>query len=170
MSERIVLATGFGVVILDVQMPVMDGYEVAEWLTKHHPGILILALSMQDDDEKIIRMIRDGAKGYLLKSLQQKDLAHALTTVVKDGIYYSPMVSRVLGNDYLKKEVLQRELSKKEKELLPHICTGLTYKEITANLYLSPRTVESHVNSIMEKLHVRNRIGLILLALKKGWV
>jgi DNA-binding NarL/FixJ family response regulator len=158
------------VVILDVQMPVMDGYKVAEWLTIHHPGILILALSMQDDDEKIIRMIRAGAKGYLLKSIQQKDLAHALTCIVKDGIYFSPMVSRVLGNDYLKKEVLKRELSDKEKELLPHICTDLTYKEIAANLFLSHRTVESHANSIMEKLQVRNRIGLVLLAIKRGWV
>ena len=158
------------VVILDVQMPVMDGYKVAEWLTAHHPGILILALSMQDDDEKIIRMIRAGAKGYLLKSIQQKDLAHALTCVVKDGIYFSAMVSKVLGNDYLKKEVLKRELSEKEKELLPHFCTDLTYKEIAANLYLSHRTVESHANSIMEKLQVRNRIGLVLLAIKRGWV
>jgi len=157
-------------VILDVQMPVMDGYEVAEWLTTHHPGILILALSMQDDDDKIIRMIRCGAKGYLQKSVQQKDLAYALTTVVKEGIYYDPRVSRVLSNDYLKKEVFQRELSEKEKELLLHICTDLTYKEIAANLFLSPRTVESHANSIMEKLNVRNRIGLVLLASKKGWI
>ena len=157
-------------VVLDVQMPVMDGYEVAEWLTANHPGILILALSMQDDDDKIIRMIRSGAKGYLQKSVQQKDLAHALTTVVKEGIYYDPRVSRALSNDYLKKEVLQRELSEKEKELLSHICTDLTYKEIAANLFLSPRTVESHANSIMEKLNVRNRIVLVLLASKKGWI
>jgi DNA-binding NarL/FixJ family response regulator len=157
-------------VILDVQMPGMDGYEVAEWLTANHPEILILALSMQDDDDKIIRMLRSGAKGYLLKSIRQKDLAHALVTVVKEGIYYSSEVSKVLSKDYLKKEVAQRELSEKEKELLPHLCTDLTYKEIAANLFLSPRTIESYANSIMEKLNVHNRIGLILLASKKKWI
>ena len=157
-------------VILDVQMPGMDGYQVAEWLTANHPEIIILALSMQDDDDKIIRMIRSGAKGYLLKSIRQKDLAHALTTVVKEGIYYSPEVSKVLAKDYLKKEVTHRELSEKEKELLPHLCTDLTYKEIAASLSLSPRTVESYANSIMEKLNVHNRIGLILFASRKKWI
>jgi DNA-binding NarL/FixJ family response regulator len=157
-------------VILDVQMPVMDGYAVAKWLTSHHPEILILALSMQDDDEKIIRMIRSGAKGYLLKSIQQKELAHALNTIVKEGIFYNSKVSKVLANDYSKKEVVKRELSEKERELLPHLCTDYTYKEIAALLFLSPRTVESYANNIMEKLDVRNRIGLVLLASAKGWI
>ncbi|RPD39591.1 response regulator transcription factor [Chitinophaga barathri] len=158
------------VVILDVQMPVMSGYEVAEWLTAHHPGILILALSMQDDEDKVIRMIRAGAKGYLLKSIKQADLANALATVVKEGIYYTPQVSRTLANDYVKKEVVKAELSDKEKEMLPHICSEATYREIAAQLFLSPRTVEGHANAIMEKLNVRNRIALVLLAQKKGWI
>ncbi|HEY0678538.1 MAG TPA: response regulator transcription factor [Chitinophagaceae bacterium] len=157
-------------VILDAQMPGMDGYALAEWLTANHPEILILALSMQDDDDKIIRMIRSGAKGYLVKSIRQKELAHALVTVVKEGIYYSPQVSKVLAKDYLKKEVTHRELSEKEKQLLPHLCTDLTYKEIAASLSLSPRTVESYANSVMEKLNVHNRIGLILLASRKKWI
>jgi len=157
-------------VILDVQMPVMDGYAVAKWLTEHHPEIIILALSMQDDDEKIIRMIRCGAKGYLLKSIQQKELAYALNAIVKDGIFYNSKVSKVLANDYLKKEVVKKALSEKERELLPHLCTDLTYKEIAATLFLSPRTVESYANSIMEKLNVRNRIGLVLLASAKAWI
>jgi DNA-binding NarL/FixJ family response regulator len=157
-------------VILDVQMPVMDGYAVAKWLTEHHPEIIILALSMQDDDEKIIRMIRSGAKGYLLKSIQQKELAYALNTIVKDGIFYNSKVSKVLANDYLKKGVEKKSLSEKESELLPHLCTDLTYKEIAATLFLSPRTVESYANSIMEKLNVRNRIGLVLLASAKAWI
>lgn len=157
-------------VILDVQMPGMDGYQVAEWLTADHPEIIILALSMQDDDDKIIRMIRSGAKGYLLKSIRQKDLAHALVTVVKEGIFYNTQVSKVLANNYSKKEVTQKELSEKEKELLPHLCTDLTYKEIAARLSLSPRTIEGYANSIMEKLNVHNRIGLILLASRKQWL
>jgi DNA-binding NarL/FixJ family response regulator len=157
-------------VILDVQMPVMDGYAVSKWLTANHPEIIILALSMQDDDEKIIRMIRSGAKGYLLKSIQQKELADALNTIVKDGIFYNTKVSKVLANDYIKKEVVKKELSEKEKELLPHLCTDYTYKEIAALLFLSPRTVEGYANNIMEKLDVRNRIGLVLLASAKGWI
>jgi DNA-binding NarL/FixJ family response regulator len=157
-------------VILDIQMPVMDGYALAKWLTDNHPGIIILALSMQDDDEKIIRMIRAGAKGYLLKSIQQKELAHALNTIVKDGIFYNSKVSKALANDYFKKEVAKKALSEKETELLPHLCTDLTYKEIAAALFLSPRTVESYANNIMEKLDVRNRIGLVLLASAKNWI
>lgn len=157
-------------VILDVQMPVMDGYAVAEWITENHPEIISIALSMQDDDDKIIRMIRAGAKGYLLKSIQQKELALALTTLVKDGIFYSPKVSKILANDYSKKKMAERELSEKEKELLPLLCSDLTYKEIAVALFLSPRTVEGYANNIMEKLNVRNRIGLVLLASKKGWL
>lgn len=157
-------------VILDVQMPVMDGFKVAEWLTANHPEIIILALSMQDNDEQIIRMIRYGAKGYLLKNIQQKDLAHALNTIVKDGIFYNPQVSKVLARDYIQKEVEKRELSEKEKELIPYLCTDSTYKEIAGTLFLSPRTVEGYANSIMEKLNVRNRIGLVLLASTKGWI
>jgi len=157
-------------VILDVQMPVMDGYAVAEWLTGNHPEIISIALSMQDDDEKIIKMIRAGAKGYLLKSIQQKELALALTTLIKDGIFYSAKVSKILANDYSKKQVVQRALSDKEKELLPQLCSDLTYKEIAVALFLSPRTVEGYANNIMEKLNVRNRIGLVILAAKKGWI
>ena len=157
-------------VILDVQMPVMDGYAVAEWLTKNHPGIIAIALSMQDDDEKVIKMIRSGAKGYLLKSIQQKDLALALITVIKEGIFYSSKVSKILANDYAKKQVTQKELTEKEKELLPHLCSDLTYKEIAAAHFLSPRTIEGYANNIMEKLEVRNRIGLVLLATKKEWI
>lgn len=158
------------VVILDVQMPVMDGYAVAKWLTENKPGIIVLALSMQNDDEKIIKMIRSGAKGYLLKSIQQKDLAHALNTIVKEGIFYDAKVSKALANDYLRKEVTQQELSTKEKELIPWLCTDATYKEIAASVFLSARTVESYATSIMEKLEVRNRVGLVLTAVKKGWV
>ncbi|SDF52162.1 response regulator transcription factor [Chitinophaga filiformis] len=157
-------------VILDVQMPVMNGYEVAQWLTTNHPEILILALSMQDDEDQVIRMIRAGAKGYLLKSIKQTDLADALVTVMKEGVYYTPQVSRTLSNDYIKKAVVKTELSDKERELLPHFCSEATYREIAAQLFLSPRTVEGHANTIMEKLNVRNRIGLVLLAQKKGWI
>lgn len=158
------------VVILDVQMPVMDGYAVAKWLTENKPEVIILALSMQDDDEKIIKMIRSGAKGYLLKSIQQKELAQALNTIVKDGIFYDAKVSKALANDYLKREVTQQELSVKERELIPWLCTEATYKEIAASVFLSTRTVESYATSIMEKLEVRNRVGLVLTAMKKGWL
>lgn len=158
------------VVILDVQMPVMDGYSVAKWLTENKPEVIVLALSMQDDDEKIIKMIRSGAKGYLLKSIQQKDLAYALNTVVKEGIFYNAKVSKALANDYIRKEVTQQELSAKEKELIPWLCTDATYKEIAASVFLSTRTVESYATNIMEKLEVRNRIGLVLTAIKKGWI
>lgn len=157
-------------VILDVQMPVMNGYEVAEWLTANHPQILILALSMQDNDEQVIRMIRSGAKGYLLKSIKQAELANALSTIVKEGIYYTSQVSKTLANDYMKKEVNRSALSEKEKELLPHFCSDATYKEIAEQLYLSPRTVEGYANTVMGKLNVRNRIALVLLAQKKGWI
>ena len=158
------------VVILDVQMPVMDGYAVAKWLTENTPEVIILALSMQDDDEKTIKMIRSGAKGYLLKSIQQKELAQALNTIVKDGIFYDAKVSKALANDYLKREVTQQELSVKERELIPWLCTEATYKEIAASVFLSTRTVESYATSIMEKLEVRNRVGLVLTAMKKGWI
>ena len=158
------------VVILDVQMPVMDGYAVAKWLTENKPEVIILALSMQDDDEKIIKMIRSGAKGYLLKSIQQKELAQALNTIVKDGIFYDAKVSKALANDYLKREVTQQEPSVKERELIPWLCTEATYKEVAASVFLSTRTVGSYATSIMEKLEVRNRVGLVLTAMKKGWI
>ena len=93
-----------------------------------------------------------------------------MNTIVKDGIFYDAKVSKALANDYLKREVTQQELSVKERELIPWLCTEATYKEIAASVFLSTRTVESYATSIMEKLEVRNRVGLVLTAMKKGWI
>jgi DNA-binding NarL/FixJ family response regulator len=154
------------IVLLDISMPEMDGFAAAEWLRSNYPGILIMALTMEDDDEKIIRMIRSGAHGYLLKTIQPHELENALKQLVHNGYYYTGDVMKALRKPAAAESIA--ELTQKEGELLKLLCTEMPYKDIAAQLFLGVRTVEGYAGTLMEKLGVRSRIGLVLLCAKKG--
>lgn len=159
------------IVLLDISMPVMDGFETASRLRELHPEIRVMALSMQGEDESLIRMIRSGAQGYLMKNVHPAELEKALDTLVTKGFYYPDWAtSRVLhamanGGD-TRTETLK--LSDREKEFLKHACTEHTYKEIAALMFCSPRTVESYRDALFEKLGVKTRVALALYAVKCG--
>src|SRR6185436_146213 len=159
------------IVLLDISMPVMNGFETAKWLKANHPEIKVMALTMQGDDESLINMIRSGATGYLNKNIHPAELEKALITIVTKGFYYpdwaTSRVLHALANED-KGQIFQVSITDREKEFLVYSCTELTYKEIAEKMICSPRTVESYRDSLFEKLGVKTRVALALYAVKAG--
>jgi two-component system invasion response regulator UvrY len=160
-------------ILLDVNMPEMDGFETAAWLNKNYPRIKVLALSMFSDERTIIRMLRQGARGYVMKNIDPDELKKALDSVVKKNFYLSEEISGKIISG-LHKDVDRTEeptlLSQREKDFLRLICSEITYKDIAAQLFVSPRTVDEYRNSLFEKLKVKSRIGLVMYAIRNGLV
>jgi DNA-binding NarL/FixJ family response regulator len=161
------------IVLLDISMPVMNGFETAAWLKMNHPDVLVLALSMQDDDESLIKMVRAGAKGYLLKNVEPTDLILALDSLIAKGYYFSEWaagkVFSNLGADYESAENSKMKITDREKEFLTFVGTEYTYKEIAERMYCSPRTIEGYRDSLFEKLNLKTRVGLAMYAIKNGF-
>lgn len=162
------------IVLLDISMPIMDGFETSKWLREKHPHILVLALSMQDDEQSLIKMIKNGARGYLLKNVSPAELETALKTIIKNGYYYPDWASNIvfsnMMNDAPKHTAvsLSSDLSDREKEFLKLCITDMSYKEISEKMFCSPRTIESYRNSLCEKLNIKTRVGLAVYAIKTG--
>jgi DNA-binding NarL/FixJ family response regulator len=159
------------IVLLDIAMPVMNGFETAQWIKENHPEVLILTLSMQDDDLSLIKMIKAGAKGYLLKNIQPYELEKALDSLVSKGYYYpdwatSKVFSTLAEEEGKKPHKLS--LTERETEFLKYCCTELTYKEISEKMFCSHRTVEGYRDSLFEKLDLKTRVGLVMYAIKSG--
>jgi DNA-binding NarL/FixJ family response regulator len=160
------------IVLLDISMPVMDGFETAQWLRESHPGVLIMALSMQDDEQSLIKMIKSGAKGYLLKNVHPAELEKALLALVKNGFYYpdwaTSKVFLSLGSASVS-QVDAVKITEREKEFLGYSVTEMGYKEIAEKMFCSPRTVESYRDALFEKLGLKTRVGLAVYAMKNGY-
>lgn len=159
------------IILLDISMPVMDGFETASWLTKNHPDIKVMALSMQGDDNSVIKMIKSGAKGYLLKNTHPKDLETALTRLNSDGFFYPEWASKIIFTNLNKEgdSEITIKISDREKEFLKYTVTELSYKEIADRMCCSPRTVESYRDQLCEKLDLKTRVGLAVFAIKNGF-
>lgn len=159
------------IMMLDINMPEMDGFETAQWLTKNYPQIKILALSMLSDERTIIKMFRLGAKGYLMKNTNPDELKQALNTLIQKNFYLSDYVSEKLirglniDGEKEEKEVI---LNEKEREFLRWACTELSYKDIAAKMFLSTRTIDDYRASLFAKLKVHSRVGLVLYAIRNG--
>ncbi|MFP3599350.1 response regulator [Chryseobacterium sp. SIMBA_029] len=158
-------------ILLDISMPIMNGFETAAWLTKNHPGIKIMALSMQGDDNSVIKMIKNGAKGYLLKNTHPKDLETALTKLNTDGFFYPEWATRIILSSLNNEKGAENtvRISDREKEFLTYTVTELSYKEIADRMCCSPRTVESYRDQLCEKLDLKTRVGLAVFAMKNGF-
>ncbi len=160
-------------VLLDVNMPEMDGFETAGWLNKNYPKVKVLALSMFSDERTIIKMLRLGAKGYILKNIDPDELKNALDSVMKKNFYLSDYISGKIISG-LHKDVDRVEepgpLTQREKDFLRLICSEITYKDIAAKMYVSPRTVDEYRNNLFEKLKVKSRVGLVMYAIRNGLV
>ncbi|WP_044400285.1 response regulator transcription factor [Lacinutrix sp. Hel_I_90] len=160
------------IVLLDVSMPVMNGFETAKWLKETHPNILIMALSMQDDEQSLIKMIKNGAKGYMLKNVHPKELENALNSVVQKGHYFPEWAASKIFtsmNDDNIDAKLKLKISDREIEFLKYTTSEMTYKEISEKMFCSPRTVENYRDSLFEKLELKTRVGLAVYALKNGY-
>lgn len=160
------------IVLLDISMPIMDGFETSKWLSEYYPDILIMTLSMQNDDLSVIKMIQNGANGYLLKNTHPADLEIALTKMINHGYYYPDWASKLVFASINKdKKIPQNtiKISDREKEFLTYSITEMSYKEISEKMFCSPRTVESYRDSLFEKLELKTRVGLAIYAIKNGY-
>ncbi|MEN9547850.1 MAG: hypothetical protein RIR12_441 [Bacteroidota bacterium] len=173
-NELIQLATELkpDVIITDIKMPIMDGIEATKKITALFSDIGIIGLSMFDEDDLIIDMLEAGAKGYLLKNASKEKIIEAIKTVYNDDPYYCATTSRKLTemiaksrfNPYNKKKKI--EFSEREKEIINLICKELTNKEIAEKLFLSVRTVEGHRLNVLEKMGVKNSVGVVIYSIK----
>lgn len=161
------------IVLLDVNMPEMDGFETTQWLHKNYPYIKVLALSMLSDEKTIIKMFRLGAKGYLLKNTDPEELKKALDAVADKNVYLSEFVSGKLVSGLNKYADLDEKpvlLNDREKEFLRWTCTELAYKDIAEKMNVSPRTADDYRQALFGKLKVHSRVGLVMYAIKNGIV
>lgn len=156
------------IILLDINMPVMNGFETIAWLNKHKPDIDVLALSMDDDENTIIQMLRLGSKGYLIKDIHPETLKMALNEVIEKGHYYSDHVTQALLDSVNNKgkDTDADNFSSRELEFMKLACSDKTYKEIADVMCLSPKTIDNYRDTLFKKLEVRSRIGLVLYALK----
>lgn len=149
------------ILLLDLTMPEMNGFEVLDRLKKKYPRIKTIAISMHDDGNYIMQAIRGGAYGYLLKNADEDELLKAIHTVLSGNKYFNTEISQRMINIISLEGVSPKKLSPKEMEILALIAGGHTTKEIAHKLFISTRTVETHRNNMMKKLEVKNTPELI---------
>lgn len=161
-------------ILLDINMPVMNGYETAAWLKENHPTLKVMALSMYDNESAIIRMLKNGVKGYVLKDAENEELQEAIYRIMTTGYYYSDLVLGALSRNLMSPNgMLQHPsnlINEQEMRFLKLACSELTYKEIADKMNLSARTIDGYREALFEKLTVKSRVGLVMYAIKNGLV
>lgn len=164
------------VILMDLRMPVKDGIEATKFISKHYPNIAVIVLTMHEDDRFVTHLMENGANGYLLKSTDPAEIKKAITDVVSKGYYLNNFVNRILlkrahnktksipslNNDF--------PVTDKEKDVLRYICMEFTSQEIGQKMEISPRTVESIKERLMERFGVKNTAGLVFFAVKNNLV
>jgi DNA-binding NarL/FixJ family response regulator len=162
------------VMIMDLNMPQMDGHDATRWLQEKHPSIHVLMLTMYDSELTLIRMLQAGAKGFLKKDIHPDELKFAIHSVMEAGYYYTNSVTGKLVNLFRgvqnETKVLRNMLSQQESIFLKYCCTELTYKEIAGLMGLSPRSVESVRDQLFLRMGVKSRVGLAMYAIRHGLV
>ena len=162
------------VIILDLNMPLMDGYETTGWLRKYYPKIYTLMLTMYDTDLTLIRLLQAGVKGFLKKDIHPDELKFAIRSVIESGYYYSHHVTGKLVNLFRNtlEDLTQKKnlLNEQELQFLKLSCSELTYKEIAVEMKLSPRAVDALRDQLFNRLDVKSRVGLAMYAIRHGLV
>ena len=164
------------IILMDVNMPRMDGFTSVKWLTENYPLVKVLVVSMIEKEESIVRMLKLGVKGYLCKDVEPKEMGEALESVINKGFYYTDFITGKLvhslldDSDTSAKASALNIMNDREKEFLQLACSEFTYNEIAARMFLSPKTIDGYRNALFEKLNVKSRVGLALYAVKHGLV
>lgn len=168
------------VVLMDIDMPVMNGIETVAVASALYPSTRFLMLTVFDDDEKIFNAVKSGASGYLLKEEDAATIVDALYQVIEGGgAPMSPRIARKTLNLLMKSDLPKTTiegdddkngpLSPREKEILQRLIDGYNYKRIAEELFISPNTVRNHMANIYEKLHVRSKVDAVKIGIKKKW-
>lgn len=164
------------VVLLDLNMPGMNGFDTASWLQKYYPAVHVLMLTMYDSDLSMIKLLQNGVKGFLKKDIHPAELKFAIHSVMESGFYYSSNTTGKLMNLFRNNaesgEMALRKalLSEQELRFLQLACTDLTYKEIAQQMELNPRSVDTLRDQLFDKLNVKSRVGLAMVAIRNGVV
>ena len=163
------------VAILDLNMPLMNGYEAARLIQKNFPVVNVLMLTMYDSELTLIRLLQLGVKGFLKKDIHPSELKFAIHSVMSAGYYYSNHTAGKLANlfrsvDEKKSSLHNMILSEQELQFLKLACSDLTYKEVAQKMKLNPRSVDNLRDQLFVKLDVKSRVGLAMVALKNGIV
>ena len=174
--ETVALAASLrpDVVVMDVGMPVLNGIEATQTIVTQCPTTAVVILSMHADESYVMRALKAGARGYLLKDSAAADLIGAIQAISQGKSFFSPKVSRILAEDYVR--VLKQNgavdtydlLTSREREILQLLAEGKTNKEVATALNISPYTVETHRSHILQKLNLHNSAELVLYAVRKG--
>lgn len=160
------------IILMDVNMPQMDGFQSVEWLGQHFPDIKVIVVSMAQSEESIVKMLRYGIKGYLGKDVEPKELIEALNTVYTKGFYYTDYLTGKLiyslSHPSLNKDrhTDLNNLNERELKFIEWACTEYTYNEIAEKMFVSPKTVDGYRKVVFDKLQVKTRVGLALFAVK----
>lgn len=158
------------VVLLDLNMPEMDGYETAGWIQAKYPQIYVLMLTMYDTELTMIRLLQSGVRGFLKKDVTPSELRFAINSVVQCGYYYTNTTTGKLINLFRKSEeqsaMMKSILSDTELRFLRLVCSERTYKEIANEMNLNPRAVDNIRDNLFERLEVRSRVGLVMYAIR----
>lgn len=156
------------IILLDIRMPVMDGVETMEWLRENHPDQKVLALTMEHEEEIIIKMIRMRCRGYLLKDIDPEEFLFALECVANSGYYMNEETNSALHCTPEKNKF--QNLTPREIVFINHACSELTYKEVAEKMNVSPKTIDGYRESLFSKLELKSRVGLVLFAVKNHLV
>ncbi|QXP64097.1 response regulator transcription factor [Polaribacter sp. HaHaR_3_91] len=154
------------VVLMDINMPIMNGIETTEWISKNHNEVHVMALSVEDEDATILKMLKVGAIGYLLKDTEKVVLEKALVEIAENGFYHTKNVTNLLMKSLSGNGEAEIKFKEREITFMKHACSELTYKEIAEIMCLSPKTIDGYRDVLFTKLHVKNRVGLVMYAIK----
>ncbi|MEQ9302849.1 MAG: response regulator transcription factor [Marinoscillum sp.] len=165
------LDSNIDVVLMDKEMPIMNGVEATEIISKKYPHIKTIMLTVMDNDQTIYSAIKAGSVGYLLKETSPDELHQGILTTIKGGSTMSPTIARkalgmIQNPDNIQEEIVDYKLTTRETDILKQICQGLSYSDIASNLVISPNTVRRHTENIYKKLDVHSKSEAVLLAYK----
>jgi two-component system, NarL family, invasion response regulator UvrY len=165
------------IVIMDINMPKMDGFDTVKWLNQQYPLINILIVSMVEKEETILKMLQLNIKGYLCKDVEPDELSAALKAINNNGFYYTDFITGRLVHSLKNMEMNgvpkphdTLNLTDREIHFLQLACSDDTYNEVAAKMFLSPKTIDGYRIALFEKFNVRSRVGLALYAVKHGLI
>ncbi len=168
-QTKIVKNENIDIVLMDIGMPGMDGYATTKWIKANYAHIQVLALSMFEDEKAIIKMLKSGASGYILKESRPSDLLAAIKMILLKGFYVNDLVSARLFTSLLHKNP-DSSFKNRDLAFLQLCCSDLTYKDIADVMNVSPRTVDNYRETLFLKLGVKSRIGLVVYGIKNGLI